>query len=166
MLIKTPFDTPAPLTGEASIDIRADQKDIFAFVADRFFENYTRWAPEVVEFEPIDGDVVRQGARARQLRVERGCPEESILCVTTYRPNEEFVVEGEEAPFSQCYMVERSDEDQALSTLTFRFELRQLELFMRPFQKLIRIAIEEGAEKTVENIGRLLNESPTLQTRG
>lgn len=166
MLIKTPFDTPAPVSGEASIDIKSNQKDIFAFVADHFFENYTKWAPEVVEFEPMDGEVVRQGVRARQLRIERGCPEESILRVATYRPIEAFVLEGEEAPFTQHYLFESLDEDQEMSKLTFRFELRHLEVFMRPFQKLIRIAIEEGAEKTVENIGRLLSESPNFHTRG
>ena len=41
--------------------------------------------------------------------------------------------------------------------LTFRFELLELEMFMRPFQKLIRYAIEDGAESTVENIKNLID---------
>ena len=42
--------------------------------------------------------------------------------------------------------------------MTFRFELLELEIFMRPFEKLIRSAIEEGAENTVENIKNLVVE--------
>jgi hypothetical protein len=40
--------------------------------------------------------------------------------------------------------------------LTFRFELLEVEVFMRPFQKLIRSAIEDGAENTVETIKNLI----------
>ena len=43
---------------------------------------------------------------------------------------------------------------QAASRLPF--ELLSLELFMRPFEKLIRIAVQEGTEKTVINIKKLV----------
>jgi hypothetical protein len=36
---------------------------------------------------------------------------------------------------------------------------------MRPFEKLIRMAIEDGAESTVENIRNLLNESKLQQEK-
>jgi len=50
------------------------------------------------------------------------------------------------------------DQKEKISTkLTFRFELLELEMFMRPFQKLIRYAIEDGAESTVENIKNLID---------
>jgi hypothetical protein len=39
--------------------------------------------------------------------------------------------------------------------LEFGFELRRLELYMRPFEKLIRLAIQEGAERVVRNIKTL-----------
>lgn len=51
-------------------------------------------------------------------------------------------------------------QDQAAQTkLTYRFELLEIEIFMRPFAKLIRVAIEEGAENIVGNIKELLTES-------
>jgi len=34
--------------------------------------------------------------------------------------------------------------------------LRRLDLMMRPFEKLIRIAIQDGAERTVRNLKRLI----------
>ena len=49
-----------------------------------------------------------------------------------------------------------SSGSQQPTRLTFRFELLELEVFMRPFQKLIRSAIEDGTETTVENIKNLI----------
>jgi hypothetical protein len=40
--------------------------------------------------------------------------------------------------------------------LTFTFELRRIDLIMRPFEKLIRTAVQEGAERTVRNLKRLI----------
>lgn len=40
--------------------------------------------------------------------------------------------------------------------LRFYFELARLELYMRPFEKLIRVAIQEGAERVVRNIKGLI----------
>ena len=40
--------------------------------------------------------------------------------------------------------------------LTFVFELTRLDFFMRPFEKLIRVAVQEGAQRTVRNIKGLL----------
>jgi hypothetical protein len=48
-------------------------------------------------------------------------------------------------------------EEKEPTHLTFRFELLELEVFMRPFEKMIRFAIEDGAENTVENIKNLIN---------
>jgi hypothetical protein len=39
--------------------------------------------------------------------------------------------------------------------LTFIFELTEIQLFMRPFEKLIRVVVQEGAERTVRNLKRL-----------
>jgi hypothetical protein len=40
--------------------------------------------------------------------------------------------------------------------LTFVFELKRFELFMRPFEKLIRVAVQEGSERVVRNIKGLV----------
>jgi hypothetical protein len=45
---------------------------------------------------------------------------------------------------------------QGNTELTFRFDLLEIEIFMWPFEKLIRVAIEEGAENTAEKIRVLL----------
>jgi hypothetical protein len=39
--------------------------------------------------------------------------------------------------------------------LVFTFELTEIQMVMRPFEKLIRVVIQEGAERTVRNLKRL-----------
>ena len=46
--------------------------------------------------------------------------------------------------------------------LSFCFTINRLELFMRPFEKLIRVAIQDGTERVVRNIKTLI-ESETKQ---
>ena len=58
-------------------------------------------------------------------------------------------------PYKHSYLLESNEQKQP-TRLTFRFELLEIEVFMRPFEKLIRSAIEDGAENTVENIKNLI----------
>jgi hypothetical protein len=43
-----------------------------------------------------------------------------------------------------------------VTELSFTFELLELKVFMRPFEQLVRSAIQDGAVRTVENIKRLV----------
>jgi 6-pyruvoyl-tetrahydropterin synthase len=70
-----------------------------------------------------------------------------------------LIFKGLTEPYSHSYLLESSEQNQS-TRLTFRFELSEIEVFMRPFQKLIRSAIEEGAENTVENIKNLIIAEP------
>ena len=38
----------------------------------------------------------------------------------------------------------------------FVFELLSLDLHVRPFEKLVRIAVQDGTERTVRNIKKLV----------
>jgi len=156
MTLSISFNQHQPVSGEASIDLPESPEKLFSYIAEGFFKNYIKWAPEVVELEPLDGEKVFVGAKARQLRIEKGFRENSLLCVTRLDPVDTFQVEGLDAPFVQSYLIAPSPNADRKSRLTFHFELKDLELFMRPFQKLIRTAIEEGAEITVGNIAQLV----------
>jgi hypothetical protein len=41
------------------------------------------------------------------------------------------------------------------SELVFTFELTEIQMVMRPFEKLIRVVIQDGADRTVRNLKRL-----------
>jgi hypothetical protein len=155
MHTKLPFDTTKPVVGEATVDINQSIEQVFDFIGEHFFDNYQKWALEVVDFEPLNGKQVFVGARAKQVRMENGVEVESIFEIIDFKPSIKIIFQGVTAPYKQCFLLESSIQENP-TRLTFRFELLELEFFMRPFQKLIRIAIEDGAENTVENIKNLL----------
>jgi hypothetical protein len=157
-MIKLPFDSTKPVIGKASIRINKPIEEVFHFVGESFFENYPKWALEVTEFEPLDGKQVFIGAKARQVRKDQGQEVQSIFEITDSQLFKKISFKGITEPYRNTYLFEiENNKDSTL--LTFSFELLELELFMRPFEKLIRSAIEEGAENTVENIKNLVSDT-------
>ncbi|MEI6069858.1 MAG: SRPBCC family protein [Methylococcaceae bacterium] len=161
MQIKFSFDTSKPIAGEATIEINKSIHDVFSFIGEHFYDNYPKWAVEVVDLEPLDGKKVFVGAKAKQVRQDQGTVVESIFEITDYQPAIKLIFKGLTEPYTHSYLLENSEEKQC-TQLTFRFELAEIEIFMRPFQKLIRNAIEDGAENTVENIKNLIQADPNL----
>jgi hypothetical protein len=153
--IKFSFDSSKPVAGEASIEINKSINDVFSYIGEHFYDNYPKWAVEIVEFEPLDGKDVFVGAKAKQVREEHGSKVESIFEIIDYQPTNKLIFKGLTEPYKHSYLLESHAEMQS-TRLTYRFELSEIEVFMRPFVKLIRSAIEEGAENTVENIKNLI----------
>jgi len=158
-----PFDASKPVVGKASVVINRPTTDIFVFIGERFFENYPKWALEVSEFQALNGPQVFVGAKAEQLRRDQGQEIKSVFEITEFHPHLKLTFKGITAPYLNTYSLEPNDTELA-TVLTFSFTLLELELFMRPFEKLIRSAIEEGAENTVENIKKLLMENDGFET--
>ena len=79
MQIKFPFDSSKPISGEASISIKKSITDVFHFIGVCFYENYPKWAPEVIELKPLDGNIVFVGAKTKQVREDQGSTTESIF---------------------------------------------------------------------------------------
>lgn len=149
------FGTTKQVFGEASIVIKAKTQEVFCFIAENFFLNYQRWAPEIIDLESLDGGKVFIGAKGRQVREDNDAQIESFFEITEFTPNSLFVLKGIGRPYKQTFQIE--DDEQSLHTkLSFRFDLLEIELYMWPFEKLIRVAIEDGAENTVENIKELI----------
>jgi len=148
------FSKSRPVIGSASVEIDRPVEDVFAFVAENFFQNYPHWAPEVVEFKAINDNPMAVGALARQTRIEQGQKTESTFEIAKLIPNELLEIQGLSEPYSNSYRFERLDSQK--TRLSFSFQLLELELFMRPFEKLIRRAIEEGAQNSLDNIKKLL----------
>ncbi len=155
MQIKFPFDASSPISGEASIKINRSINEVFAFIGECFYENYPKWAPEVVELEPLDGQQLFIGAKTKQVRADQGALVESVFEITDYQPVVNLTFKGIDEPYKHEYFLQVTEESDC-TELTFRFELSEIEVFMRPFQKLIRASIEDGAENTVENIKNLM----------
>ncbi len=128
-------------------------EQVFNFIAVDFVKNYRRWSPEVVSLKPMSQGPVRVGTICRQVRIDQGRRTESTFRVSRFEPGKHVEFEGTSNPFRVSYqLVPTADKTR----LTFTFELSRLELFMRPFEKLICIAVQEGAERVVRNIKGLI----------
>ncbi len=89
----------------------------------------------------------------RQIRIDQGRRTESSFRVSAFEPGKRVAFAGTSNPFRVSYHLEPVADK---TRLRFTFELSRLELFMRPFEKLIRMAMQDGAEKVVRNIKTLI----------
>jgi hypothetical protein len=138
---------------QASIDIERAAECVYRFIAVDFARNYPRWSPEVKQLRVVSSGPLRVGSTARQVRVDQGRRTESTFKITQMRPHERLTFHGTNFPFVVDY---RFDGGDANTRLTFTFELRRLDLMLRPFEKLIRVAVQDGAERTVRSLKRLI----------
>jgi hypothetical protein len=152
-----PFYFSHPVVGKASVEINMPVNDVFRFVGEEFFENYPKWMPEVSEFNPLTGTKVFVGAKAKQIHKEQGRKVESVLEILEFDPLQKVTLTTVGAPFRNTYQFS-GKEGEDVTKLEFSFEILKLEPFMWPFEKTIRMAIEEGVENTVENIKSLMDE--------
>ncbi len=145
----------------ADVLIRRPPEQVYGFVARDFFVNYPRWSPEVQRLEVLTPGPIRVGSRARQVRMDQGRRSESTFRVTAL----EDPVRVEFAEGTDLFRIGyRLDPAGDQTRLTFAFELTRLELYMRPFEKLVRIAVQDGAERVVRNIKALLEQEPQSPT--
>ena len=128
----------------------------FDFVARSFFRNYQLWNPQVVELEPQGTRLAKVGARARQVTLDRGVAAESTFRIAALQPNRRLTLVGISQPFVSSYEFAPA----ATGTiLTFSFELTEIDLTLRPFASVIRDALQEGADQTIDNL-KLVLENP------
>lgn len=146
------------VAGQADDVIKCSRSEVYDYIGRRFFENYRKWCPQVVELEELSAPPVHLGSQGRQVTRDRGIDSESTFEVSQFDPTGKFEVQGVSEPFRSTY--ELSSEGDDATRLLFTFELQQLDLAMRPFQKLIAVALREGAMQTVDNIKALLEGAP------
>jgi len=141
------------VTGQADVIIRLPQHQVYNFIVADFERNYRRWSPEVQQLQMLTPGPLRIGSRARQVRIDQGRRSETV-----------FQVVDLQSPTRVCF-AEKSDQflsDYCLESLGdqthlhFAFTLKRLEIYMRPFEKLIRVAIQDGANRAVRNIQSLI----------
>lgn len=138
---------------KADVLVFHEVEQVFRFVAKEFPKNYPRWSPEVTRLEPLSSGPVQAGFQARQIRVDQGHKTDSIFEVSEIVQPHRVVFRGVNAPYTSTYEFEDLN---ASTRLTFTFELREIESRFRPFEKLIRLALEEGAKRTVKRLKLLI----------
>ncbi|TVQ85498.1 MAG: polyketide cyclase [Chromatiaceae bacterium] len=172
---------------QASIEIHRPPRAVYTFIAEDFERNYPRWSPEVKELRILSKGPLRVGSFGRQIRVDQGRRSDSTFRITRMMPPGEvpaaaatvspngaragigtrvapgrLTVESTSAPL---FLVDYRLEPTADHTrLTFTFEIRRVELMMKPFEKLIRVAVQDGAHRTVRNLKRLIEADAAATT--
>ena len=101
----------------------------------------------------IDGPIML-GTICRQVRIDQGNRTESTFKVKFFDLGARICFEGVSNPYRCDYVIESISVSS--SRLTFVFELLSLDLHVRPFEKLVRIAVQDGTERTVRNIKKLV----------
>jgi hypothetical protein len=150
-------------SARASILIDRPAPEVYAFIADDFTRNYRRWSPEVQRLEMLTPGPLRVGSRARQVRVDQGRRTDCTFRITALdRPSRVcFAETGDQFRIEYLIVPGAGGAAEAPTRLTFGFQLNRLELDMRPFEKLIRAALQDGAERVVRNLKRLVESEHT-----
>lgn len=117
-------------------------------------ENYPRWSPEVKSLEKLTDGPIKQGTLINQVRVDQGNRSESTFKVSVFDSGACICFKGVSNPYRCDYVIETVNSTN--SRITFVFELLDLDFHVKPFEKLVRIAIQGGTETTVKNIKNLI----------
>ncbi len=151
-----------PVIGKAHTIIECPASMLFQFLGAELFENYPKWSPEVKELEQITPGPVKVGTEGRQVRLDQGRRTESKFKISAYEPGVRLTLVGVSDPFRCTYELQAINPEQS-TKLTFSFELLEILTIMRPFEALVRVAIKDGAERTVQNIKRLVETEKSMQ---
>lgn len=143
-----------PVVGKADTLIHSPSDKLFNFIGVNLLDNYPRWSPEVKDLEKLTDGPIKVGTLCRQVRVDQGRRSESTFKVKIFDAGSRICFEGVSNPYRCDYVIEPIDEKS--SRMTFVFELLDLEMHMKPFEKLIRIAVQDGTERTVQNIKKII----------
>lgn len=141
------------ITAKADVLVFQKVEQVYRFVAIDFVANYPRWSAEVVELKPLSDGPVQLGYQARQVRVDQGHKTESTFEVAELEPLKRVCFKGITAPYRSIY---EFDNLSPSTRVIFTFELEKLEPRLRPFEKLIRIAVQDGAKRTVRKLKLLI----------
>ena len=149
-----------PVTGRAHTIVSCSAAELFQYIGAGLFDNYPKWSPEVKELEQITPGPVKLGTEGRQVRVDQGQRSESKFKISAFEPGQRITLVGVSDPFRCTYELQEISPAQS-TKLTFTFELLEILAIMRPFEGLVRVAIKDGANRTVQNIKRLIETKPS-----
>ena len=143
-----------PVMGKASTIIQSTTDQLFDFIGNNLLINYPRWSPEVKELEKLTNGPIALGTVCRQVRIDQGNRSESTFKVRIFNQGSRICFEGVSNPYRCDYVIESMSDMN--SRITFVFELLSLDLHVRPFEKLVRVAVQDGTERTVRNIKKII----------
>lgn len=147
------------IKAQSTIVIERPAEAVFDFIGPGFFDNYPRWSPEVVSLSQTSRGPVGLGTTGRQVRKDHGRRTECTFRIVAFTPGRRLAFQSTSRPrFRVSYELEPLEQD---TRLTFSFELRP-ELFLRPFEGMIRDAVHRGARRVCHNLRDMLESAHEL----
>lgn len=146
------FGEKKTVIGKATAIIDVPKETLFSLIGEEFLANYQKWSPEVKELTLLTPPPLKIGSLIRQVRVDRGHKSESKFKVTKMNPEGELAFCEVSDKYRCSYSLLACEDEPEKTEIEFSFEFPQLETVLRPFEKLVRIAVKEGANQTVENL--------------
>jgi hypothetical protein len=137
------------IRADSAIVVERPPQAVYDYVANGFFRNYPRWAPEVVQLTALTPGPIRVGALGRQVRVDFGRRTEATFRVTRLDEPKLVAFEGISTPFTIAYGFTPAGDH---TRVTLIFELLRLEFFMRPFERIIRGAVRDSVAGTMKRL--------------
>ena len=148
------FGEPKPVLGKAQCIIHAPLEPLFTLMGENFMENYQKWSPEVKELKLLTPGPFGEGSLVRQVRVDRGHKSESSFRVIELDEKGSLAFNEVDDRYRCAYRLVTCSDDPQKTVVDFSFEFPELEKFLRPFEKLVRIAVQEGATQNLQNLKR------------
>lgn len=146
------FIEKKPLVASASATADIPIAPLFALMGEQFAANYKKWSPEVRDLQMLTPPPIRPGTIFRQVRVDHGHKSDSRFTVSAFNPPSVLAFRELNDRYRCSYQLETTGDSDEKTRISFTFEFPDLEPYMRPFEKLVRLAIQEGATKTVDNL--------------
>ncbi|EGV30105.1 Polyketide cyclase/dehydrase [Thiorhodococcus drewsii AZ1] len=141
------------LTSQAETYVARPPELVFQFVAEDFLRNYPRWSPEVRSLEAVTEGPMQVGWIGRQIRFDRGRRSDSQFRVTTFEAGRRITFKG----ITDSYLIDYRFEPLDCGTqIAFTFELEHLSGALRPFEGMVRRAIQETSERMMVNLKGLI----------
>lgn len=88
------------------------------------------------------------------MRVDQRRRTDTTFRATRLEPDRRMLIDGVSAPYQADYILTPIPAGGTL--LSFRFRIARLDLFLLPFERLIREELADGADRTAHNLKSLI----------
>ena len=149
------------ISDQVGVEINAPASRIFTWLADNFTTSYPIWAADVESIEPLSGSTVEPGSTFRLNRIVDGSIEPHVIRITEFIRDARLAWECPDKSYS-CSFTLSATENPRTTLLSFNYTLQEVELFMRPFAKLIKNAIHDGVSHVTTSIQDFIHAHPEL----
>lgn len=129
--------------------------EVFSFIAENFFENHSKWDPDLLENTKLTDGPIGVGTEGRAVTKFAG-KQVSNFKITQYEPNERFVFINTSGPVAleRSYFFKPSQDG---AEVTFIFEMLPKTLMTKLAFPILKAVTEKRVHQNIRTLETLLN---------